>query len=291
MGDYVIVTESTCDLPQEVADQLGIEVIPMSFTLGDDEYKHYLDAREISFHKFYERLANGEDASTAQINPYEYSQAFEPILKAGKDVIYLAFTSGLSGSYSVSLLVAEELSAKYPERKIYCVDTLCPSGGEGFLVYHAAKKKAEGYSIDQLRDWTEENKLKVAHWFTLYDINFLRRTGRVSVLAAGMASMLSIKPVLHVNNEGFLDAVEKVRGRKKSLESLVKHMEKTIIEPDQQTVIICHGDYVDDAKYVEQLIRERIPAVKEIMISHIGPIIGCHTGPGVLSIFFWCKER
>jgi DegV family protein with EDD domain len=291
LSDYVIVTDAACDLPAKMADDAGIVVVPMDLVVGDDNYKHYLDAREISCHDFYERLANGEMATTAQINPYEYTKVFEPLLQAGKDVIYLALTSGLSNTYNVSVLVGQELQEKYPERKIYCLDTLCPSGGEGFLVYHASKKKAEGMSIDELKEWVLENRTKVAHWFTLYDINYLRRSGRVSVLAAGLANMLSIKPVLHVDNKGFLVAVSKARGRKKSLAALVEHMEQTFINPEGQTVFICHGDYEEDAKYVEQLIRERVPQAKDIVISNIGPIIGAHTGPGVLSIFFWCTER
>ncbi|MGI5891920.1 MAG: DegV family protein [Bacillota bacterium] len=290
MHDYVIITDATADLPVEILNKLSVDVVPMQFQIGEDNFTHYPDAREMSFHDFYERLSSGDLATTSQINAYTYTEFFTPYLQKGLDILYIAFSSGLSGTYNASTIAAQELMEKYPERKVYCIDSLCTSVGEGMLVYYAALKKQEGLDIDQLKEWVEKTRGTICHWFTLYDINYLRRSGRVNLLVAGLASMLSIKPVLHVDDLGFLVAVGKARGRKKALTALVEQMEKTCVNPEEQVVFIGHGDYEEDAIYVADLIRSKFK-VKDIIITHIGPIIGAHTGPGVLSIFFFGNKR
>ena len=220
----------------------------------------------------------------------QYTDALEPLLQAGKDVLILAFSSGLSTTYNSSRIAVEELSEKYPERKIYTVDTLCASLGQGLLVYLAVKEREKGRSIQEVRDWVEENKLHMCHQFTVDDLHFLKRGGRISATTAVVGSMLQIKPVLHVDNEGHLINIAKARGRQASLKALVDKMEKTAIDPANQVVFISHGDCLEDAQTVEKLVKERF-GVKEVYINYVGPVIGAHSGPGTLALFYVGSER
>lgn len=290
MSDFIILTDSSADLDAELARQLDVQVIPLSFIIDQHTYHNYPDNREMDPHAFYDLLRQGQSATTAAVNVAEYTDALEPLLQAGHDVLVLAFSSGLSTTYNSSVIAVEELSEKYPERKLYTVDTLCASLGQGLLVYLAAKEREKGKSIEEVRDWVENNKLNLCHQFTVDDLYFLKRGGRISATTAVVGSMLQIKPVLHVDNEGHLINIAKARGRQASLKALVDKMEKTAIDPANQIVFISHGDCLDDAHTVERMVKERF-GVKEVYINYVGPVIGAHSGPGTLALFYVGTER
>lgn len=290
MRDYVILTDSSCDLSAELAKELGISVVPLSLLLDGKEYLNYLDGREIGFAEFYNAIREGKTATTSAANITTFKEAMKVIVEEGKDVLYIGFSSGLSATVGAGINAARELSEEYPDSKIYAVDTLGASLGQGMIVYYAAKKKAEGASIEEVRDFVESRKLNMALWFTVDDLNHLKRGGRISPATAAIGTMLNIKPVMHMDNEGHLVAVGKVRGRKTSLKELVNSMEASWLPEENPTIFISHGDCLDDAEYVASLIREKL-GVNDIRINYVGPVIGAHTGPGVVALFFWAKER
>ena len=290
MKDYIIVTESTSDLPQDLVDELDIKVIPMTFGFENESYLNYPDNRELDIHIFYDRVKKGERSITALVNSKTFEEYFEPIIKSGNDILYIGFSSALSGTYSASLIASEELKQKYPDSKIICVDTLAASMGEGLLVYYAAKLKQEGRNIDEVSQWVLDNRLSLCQWFTVDDLNHLKRGGRISAMTATVGSALNVKPILHVDNEGRLIPVHNVRGRKKSINSLLEHMEKLCVNPQGQTIFISHADCLEDTEYLADLIKEKFP-VKEVVLNFIGPVIGSHTGQGAIALFFIGKER
>ena len=290
MSEYVLFTDSNTDLPADLVQQLDLSVIPMLFEMDGKSYYNYPDNHEMDPKEFYAALRGGKVCTTSQVSPSRFDEIFSPVLESGRDILYLCFSSGLSGTYNTSRLAVEELREKFPDRKIRTVDTLAASMGQGLLVYLAAKKRQEGMGLDELGDWVEENRLKLCHWFTVDDLMFLKRGGRVSGAAAVMGTMLGIKPVLHVDDEGHLILMEKVRGRRASLDALVKHMQATAIRPAEQTVFISHGDCQADCDYVAQQLREKL-GVKEIVTSYIGPVIGAHSGPGTVALFFVGEKR
>ncbi|MBM6679889.1 DegV family protein [Pseudoflavonifractor capillosus] len=290
MSEYVLITDSSADLSQEMVQELGVTVLPLSFTIQGKIYRNYPDNREMDLPLFYDMLRAGELATTSAVNVAEYTQAVEPILQEGKDVLILAFSSGLSSTYQASVLAAGELREKYPDRKIYTVDTLCASLGQGLLVYLAAQEQRKGKSIEEVRDWAEETKLHLCHQFTVDDLHFLKRGGRISATTAVVGSMLQIKPVLHVDNEGHLINIGKARGRQASLKALVDKMEKTVTEEGRKTVFISHGDCRKDAVTVADMVRERF-GTQDIRINFVGPVIGAHSGPGTLALFYLGTER
>lgn len=290
MNDFEIVTDSSCDLPADLADELGLTVLPLSFEISGKEYLNYLDGRSMPLHEYYDRLRAAEPARTSAVNVDAFVGAVEPLLKEGKDVLLPAFSSGLSNTYNSARMACEELAAKYPERKVICVDTLCASLGEGLILYYAVQKQREGKSIEEVRDWLEQNKLNLCHWFTVDDLMHLKRGGRISPALAFIGGMLNVKPVMHMDDAGKLAAVGKVRGRKASLDALVDHMEETAIAPKTQTVFISHGDTPEDAEYVASEVRRRF-GVEHIVINTVGPVIGTHSGPGTLALFFLGTHR
>lgn len=290
MSEYVLITDSSADLSQEMVQELGVTVLPLSFTIQGKTYRNYPDNREMDLPLFYDMLRAGELATTSAVNVAEYTQAVEPILQEGKDVLILAFSSGLSSTYQASVLAAGELREKYPDRKIYTVDTLCASLGQGLLVYLAAQEQRKGKSIEEVRDWAEETKLHLCHQFTVDDLHFLKRGGRISATTAVVGSMLQIKPVLHVDNEGHLINIGKARGRQASLKALVDKMEKTVTEEGRKTVFISHGDCRKDAVAVADMVRERF-GTQDVRINYVGPVIGAHSGPGTLALFYLGTER
>ena len=290
MSDFVIVTDSSADLPADLVRELGVEVLPLSFTIQGKTYRNYPDGREMAPGAFYQLLRSGGMATTSAVNVADYTAALEPLLQEGKDVLLLVFSSGLSATYQSSVIAVEELWEKYPDRKLFTVDTLCASLGQGLLVWHAVEQKRKGASIEAVRDWVEENKLHLCHWFTVDDLHFLKRGGRISAATAVVGSMLSIKPVLHVDDEGHLINVAKARGRNASLTALVDHMEQTAIDPAGQTIFISHGDCLADAQKVADEVRRRM-GVKDIVINHVGPVIGAHSGPGTVALFFLGTKR
>ena len=289
-NDFLIITDSTCDMPQEMADELGLAILPIRVSMEDKEYAHYLDGRELGFHEFYEKLRAGVPAKTSAANQEDFLSLMEPALAAGRDVLYIGFSSGLSSTYNVGVMTAAQLAEKYPERKVYTVDSLSASFGEGLLVYHAVQQKLAGKSIDEVRAFVEENRLHRCHWFTVDDLQHLKRGGRVSAAAAAFGTMLNIKPVLHVDDEGHLIPVGKVQGRTTSIKALLKKMQETAIDPAEQVVFISHGDCEKDAEKLAAMVRESI-GPKEIILNPIGPVIGAHSGPGTAALFFLGTKR
>lgn len=290
MNEYVIVTDSSADLDAAEVKELDLQVIPLKFTLNGVTYSDYPDNRDMDPHEFYDRLRSGEVATTAALNMEDAKGVFEPILKDGKNVLMLAFSSGLSSSCQACLLAAGELAEEYPDRKIYVVDTLCASRGQGLLVYHTVMKKRAGATIEEARDFAENNKLHLCHWFTVDDLMFLKRGGRVSATAAALGTMLSIKPVLHVDNAGHLINISKSRGRKSAIKAIVDKAAELAIDPAGQTMFICHGDCLDEAEQLAQMVRERF-GTKDIRIGYTGTVIGAHSGPGTLALFFLGEHR
>lgn len=285
MKDYVIVSDATLDLPASVIEEYDIKVIPMGVSIDEKEYYHYPDEREITVEDFYSKLKNGSIARTTQITPAYFMKYFSEILEQGQDILYIAFSSGLSGTYNTSQIVAKELEEEYPERKIYTIDSLCASIGEGLLVYNAALQKKKGLNIDELREWVENNKRRSRHWFTVKDLYHLKRGGRVSSIEAFVGTALKIRPVLSTDDEGKLAVISKIRGSRSELDFLINKLETEGVDLESQTIIVGHGDDLEQAKELENLIRSK-NLVKDIIISKIGPVIGTHTGPGMLALTF-----
>ena len=290
MKTFQIITDSSCDLPQELADKLDLQVLPLHFTIGGQTYANYLDGREIGFHDFFERIRQGEEASTSAVNPESFREAMEKTLQQGLDILFIGFSSGLSTTYQSGCIAADDLREEYPERKILTVDSLCASLGQGLYVYLGALEQQAGKTIEQVRDYLEEIKLHLCHWFTVDDLMYLKRGGRISATTAVLGTVMQIKPVMHMDDAGTLKNVTKARGRKAALKALAQRLADTATDPADQTVFICHGDCLDDAEYTAEQIRALVP-VKDIIINYVGPVIGAHTGPGVISIFFVGTHR
>lgn len=287
MKEFMIATDSTVDLPKTFLEENHVLTISLSYVIDGVTYKE-MDG--LSHEEFFEKLRNGSLPTTSQINPQEARKALEPIVKEGKDVLYIGFSSGLSGSYNSVRMAAEELMEDYPETKIIAIDSLCASMGEGLLLYKALQLKQQGKSLEEIANWIEENKLHICHNVTVDDLNHLHRGGRISKTTAVLGTMVKIKPIIHMNNEGKLVVIGKERGRKKSLLALLDKMEKQMQGYDNDVVMITHGDCIEDAKYVEEQIRERF-GIKKIIINGIGSVIGSHTGAGVVAVFFMGNER
>ena len=288
--NYVVMTDSSADLTAGLVEQLGLDVIPLSVNVGEQSFMNYPDEREISSPDFYDLLRKGANAHTSAVNVDAFLNAMSVHLKAGKDVLYLGFSSGLSSTYGASEIAAQELRETYPDRKILTVDTLCASLGQGLLVYLTMQKALAGATIEEAAAYAEENRLHLCHWFTVDDLFFLKRGGRVSAATALVGSALGIKPVLHVDNEGHLINVSKARGRKNSILALVDRMESSAIDPQKQTIFISHGDCLADAEFLAAEVRKRF-GVTDITINFVGPVIGAHSGPGTLALFFLGTER
>lgn len=290
---FELVTDSCCNLAEETIDRYGLHVLPLTFMAdGEDTvYQSYLKGEKTDLSQFYKMMRDGKVFRTSLPNLSNTEALFRSLLDAGRDILYLGFSSGLSGTYEATELLAKQLRGEYPDRKIYTVDTLAASGGQGLLVWHACQHAEAGEGIDAVRDWVEVNKLRLAHWFTVDDLMFLWRGGRVSKTSAWAGTLLNIKPVLHVDDEGHLIPMEKVRGRKKSLTALLNHMEKTGTQPlADQMVFITHGDCLEEAQWLEQQIRERF-GVRDIVVNCIDPVIGAHSGPGTMALFFLASSR
>ena len=288
MKNYVIYTDSCADLTKEAYNALGLRCIPLDVIVENEEP---IADDQIDIQEIYTKLRAKKSASTAAINIDRFLQSFESAAKEGLDVLYLGFSSGLSSTYSSSVVAMRELQEKYPENKFYAVDTLCASMGQGLLVYYAAKKKEAGASIEEVRDFAENTKMNLCHWFTVDDLFFLKRGGRVSAATAVVGSLLSIKPVLHVDNAGKLINVSKARGRKASIDAMFENMKKSMFPIEQnQTVFISHGDCIADAEYLANRIKTEM-GIQDIQINYVGSVIGSHSGPGTLALFFLGNER
>ena len=289
--DFEIVTDSSSNLVEEMIDDFGLHVLPLTFMVDGEEYQSYLKGQHTDLKQFYTMMREGKVITTSLPNLAESEALMRGLLEQGRDILYLGFSSGLSGTFEATELLMRDLAAEFPERTLLAVDTLAASGGEGLLVWHAVQRARAGAPLGAVRDWVEENKLHLAHWFTVDDLMFLFRGGRVSKTAAWAGTMLNIKPVMHVDDEGHLIPLEKVRGRKKSLNALVDHMEKSAVQPiDQQMVFITHGDCLEEAEYVAEQVKERF-GVKEVVINYVDPVIGAHSGPGTMALFFLADKR
>ncbi len=288
---FDIITDSCCNLTEEMIDRFGLHILPLTFMVDGEQYQSYLKGAKTDLKQFYTMMREGKVITTSLPNLTEAEAAMRQVLEAGRDILYIGFSSGLSGTFEAVDLLARALAPEYPERTICTVDTLAASGGEGLLVWHAVQLKERGCALDEVGAWLEENKLHLAHWFTVDDLMFLFRGGRVSRTSAWAGTLLNIKPVMHMDDEGHLIPLEKVRGRRKSLNALVDHMAQTANAPvSEQMVFITHGDCIEDAEYVADLVRERF-GVRDIVINYVDPVIGAHSGPGTLALFFLASER
>ncbi len=290
MRDFIIVTDSACDLSDDLAKSLDLEVLPLKFVIDGVEYPDYLDHRSMAPKDFYDRVRKGMMPSTAQVNVQEYVDVCEKLIKAQKDILILTFSSALSGTYNSARLAVEQLRESYPTFKIHLVDTLAASLGQGLIVSKAGKMRKQGYSIEQVRDEVEKTKLNLAHWFTVSDINHLKRGGRISSTAAVVANLLNINPILHVSDEGKLIARTKVIGRKKALHALFNKMKETYNPLLHKTVFISHGDDIDAANMLKDMILSELDCEVEL-INYIGPVIGAHSGPNTIALFFYATSR
>lgn len=288
MNNYVIFTDSGTDFTKELIAELDVKQLELTIIVEGEEPKpnNQVDNKEL-----YEMLRAKKKATTSAINTGDFKDAMRPYLEEGKDILYLGFSSGLSSTYQAGKLACEELSEDFPERKLYAVDTLCASLGQGLLVYFAAKMRLEGASIEEVRDFTEENKLKLCHWFTVDDLFFLKRGGRVSAASAVLGTVLGIKPIMHVNNDGKLIKVGTVRGRRVSVDALCEKAKlSNISENAKRVAFISHGDCEEDAIYLAEKVKKEV-GFKEVVIGYVGPVIGSHSGPGTLALFYLGTER
>jgi len=290
MNKFIIATESTTDLTPALIAELDIHVMPMKFNVNGKDYENHPDERDMKHKDFYDTLRGGNMSQTAQINPYDFEVFFAPFLEEGLDILYIGFSSALSGTCDGSRFATETLLEKYPARRIITVDSLGASMGEGLLVYEAAKLRDSGADIDTVAAFCEEKKLNLCHWFTVDDLNHLKRGGRVSPVAAMFGTLLGIKPVLHVSDEGKLIPMEKIRGRKQALETLCEKMRDNYDPKISGTVFISHGDSLEDAEFCAEYIKKNF-APERLEIGFIGPVIGSHSGPGTIALFFFGKGR
>lgn len=288
--DYVIMTDSCCDLTAEMAEELGLEVLPLSLQMGDKTYRNWLDGRDIAFSDFYARVRGGAAATTSAVSVGDFEEKMRAVLAAGRDILYIGFSSALSTTYQSAAIAAEGLREEFPEASVRVVDSLCASGGQGLLVYLCAKRKQAGGTLEEVYAFAEETKGHVCHWFTVDDLNHLKRGGRISAATALFGTMLSIKPVMHVDDGGRLMPVGKARGRKASLLALLEQMEQTAVAPRDQTIFITHGDCLTDARFVADEITRRF-GITDIRINYVGPVIGNHSGPGTMALFFIGEHR
>ena len=290
MRDYVIMTDSCCDLTDQMARDLELEVLPLTMHMDGQDYPNDLAGTAISNQEFYKRIRAGKLATTSAVNVGQFQDAMRRVLESGRDIVCVCFSSALSTTYQSAVIAAEDLRAEFPEAEIHVVDSLSASLGQGLLLYLAVEQKRKGLTAAELAKWVEDNRLTVCHWFTVDDLNFLKRGGRVSATTALLGTMLSIKPIMHTSDEGKLVPVGKARGRKAAIAALLDKIEALGIHPEKQTMFICHADCEDDAKAVAQTIQDRF-GTPTVHINYIGPVIGSHTGPNTMGIFFVGTQR
>lgn len=287
MNEFVIVSDSTVDLPKEYLQSKQVPIISLSYIMDGVTYEE-MDG--LSHKEFFEKLRAGSLPTTSQINPEQAREALEPFAKEGKDILYIGFSSGLSGSYNSVRMAAEDLKEEYPDINIIAIDSLCACMGEGLLLYKALELKEHGMSMEEIAKWVEANKLHICHNVTVDDLNHLHRGGRISKTTAVVGSMIKIKPIIHMSDEGKLVVIGKERGRKKSLVSIVDRMEKQMQGYDNDIVMITHGDCIEDTEFVKKQVEERF-GIHNVMINGIGSVIGSHTGAGVVAVFFMGDKR
>jgi len=287
MANYQIITDSGSDLPKSMLAEMDVVAVPLHLNFRGQCIEDSVDE---GIQTVYQAMRGGESASTSAVNPDRWASVIEPVLASGKDALVIGFSSGLSTTYQSAVIAAEELREKYPQRKILTVDSLCASLGQGLLVWYASKKRDEGMELEALAQWVRETVPKLCHWFTVGELTYLKRGGRISAATALIGTMLNIKPVLHVDDEGHLISMTKVRGRKASVEMLAAKLGEIGTPGANDTIFICHGDCIEDAEYLKKLAMEKY-GVKNVFIGYTGAVIGSHSGPGTLAIFFLGEKR
>jgi len=289
LREYVIVTDSSCDLPEDLVRQWNLTVVPLSVEIGPDRF-HNTPEEAPDGHTFYSRLVKGEPVKTSAPNVEEFKDYLRPHLQAGKDILNLAFSSALSATYQNGCIAAEDLKEEFPEATILTVDTLAASLGQGMLVDLALEQQRQGKTIWEVRDYIEANKLHLCHWFTVGDLSQLRRGGRLSAGKAILGNLLHIKPVLHVDDNGRLVPMDSVKGRKKSIEAMFAKMKETVTDPASQRIYISHGDCLEDAELLAAMAKDQL-GVPSVTIGYVGPVIGAHSGYRTLALFFLGEKR
>ena len=289
MINYKIITDSCCDFTDQQYNSMDVGYVALSVLFRGQDHKNFNDPAVLK--DFYNGLRQGETGSTSAVNPEGWASVMEPVLKEGRDILCIAFSGNLSTTYQSAVIAAGELAEKYPGRKINVIDSCCAALGQGLLVHHACRKRDQGLSLEELTAWVEENKLHICHWVTVDDLQHLKRGGRINAATALVGGMLNIKPMIIMNDEGKLETVGKVRGRKAAMEQIVRKFLETRGEYDNETVFIAHGDSPADAETLARMVKESCPQVKNVVIGYVGGVIGAHTGPGVLVLFFLGEHR
>lgn len=287
-NEYRILTDSSCDLPEELVNEYDLKVLPLQVMLGEETFKNEPGA--LDSHAFYEKLREGVMAKTSAVNTQTFADAMREELEQGRDVLYIGFSSGLSSTYSAGEIAAQELRPLYPERKICTVDSLCASLGQGLLIHLCVEKKRAGAGVEEVARFAEDTRLRIAHWFTVADLHHLHRGGRVSATVAVLGTALQIKPVMHMDDAGTLQSVSKARGRKASMREIVRMIAETVVEPEKQTMFISHGDCPEEAQILAGMLKDQL-GVPQVIIAPVGPVIGAHSGPGTLAAFAVCTHR
>lgn len=290
MADFVLLTDSSCDLPGSLAAEKGIEYVPLTVRIDGREYRNELDWREISPHEFYQKLRAGAKVQTSAPTAEEFQARMTAACEAGKDVLYLGFSSALSSAFQTGHQAMEAVRERFPERKLLAVDTLSASLGQGLLVMLAQQRKEAGCTIEQTAEFVEKNRLRLCHWFTMPDLEHLRRGGRISATSAVLGTMLNIRPVMHMNNRGELEYVSKARGARSVYQRFMQRVRETAQDPAQQMMFISHGDDEEEALRLRDMARQTF-GVEAFVIGPVGPVIGAHSGPGTIALFFVGEER
>ena len=283
---FKIITDSCCDLPAQMVSDLDLGVVALTVEMDGRAYAE----GEMTPKALYDHLRAGKLPKTSAVNPDGWARLIRSALEKGQDVLVMAFTSALSATYQSAVIAAEELREEFPDRKLMVIDTLCAAMGQGLLVYTAAKLRAEGKSLEETAAWVEAHKLNLCHWVTVEDLMHLKRGGRISAATAVMGTMLSIKPIIRVDDEGKLESFAKARGRKGAIKYLLERMADTFDPELGDTVFVAHGDCPEEAEQLSAEIKSRF-GVKNVVIGYVGAVIGAHTGPGVLVIFHFGKNR
>lgn len=287
---FEIITDSSANLTDTLIEKYDLKIISLSYFIGEEEYLSYKEGVKTDYSEFYARIRKKEEARTSLANYEECMRVLRPIAESGRDILYIGFSSALSGTFQNVSNCMQELRTKHPDQKMLCVDSLSASMGEGLLVYHALELAQRGATIEETLEWVENHKMNICQWFTVDDLFFLKRGGRLSGAAALAGSLLEIKPILHIDEEGRLVMVSKVKGRKKSLNALVQHMEETVVKIKPQKIFIAHGDCLEDAQYLADGIKEKL-GLEDIEINYVDPVIGVHSGPGTIALFYYGKTR
>lgn len=285
---FTILTDTSCNLPQQLVDDYRLSMIPLRYFLDGEEHTSYTDGKQADFQAFYTAMRDGKVVTTTLASQADAAEVAQACAERGEDLLYLGFSSGISGTYGACSAAIAEIAAQHPERKMYSVDTRAASAGQGLLITYVARMRDEGKTIEECRGWAEEHRLNICHWFTVDDLMFLKRGGRVSAVSAVFGTALAIKPVMHMDDDGTLKVVSKARGRKKAIAALADHFGNSLatMDPADQTVYISHGDCLEDAEELAEILKERY-GIKDPLITYVDPVIGAHSGPGTLALFYY----